>query len=90
MVYDHRRQSRRDPDRRALILYMFVGKMSMPPSWLGKSTTVLQIATVLLVMLDNFMPELRAAVLPLAFLTTAFTIGSGLDYVFRGARLLND
>ena len=74
----------------ALILYMCVGKMSMPPSWLGKTTTVLQIATVLLVMLDNFMPALRAAVLPLAFLTTAFTIGSGLDYVFRGARLLND
>ncbi len=74
----------------AVLLYMFVGKMSMPPSWLGKTTTVLQIATVLLIMLDNFAPVLRTGVLPLALLTTAFTAGSGLDYVFRGARLLND
>jgi len=28
--------------------------------------------------------------MPVAFLTTAFTIGSGLDYLFRGTRLLND
>ena len=74
----------------AVILYMFVGKMSMPPSWLGKFTTGFQIATVLLAMLDNFAPALRSAVMPVAFLTTALTIGSGLDYVFRGTRLLSD
>lgn len=74
----------------ALILYMFVGKMSMPPSWLGKSTTVFQIATVLLAMLDNVVPGLRSAVMPVAFLTTALTIGSGLDYVYRGSRLFNE
>lgn len=74
----------------SVILYMFVGKMAMPPSWLGKFTTVFQITTVLLAMLDNFTPMLRSAVMPVAFLTTALTIGSGLDYVFRGTRLLND
>lgn len=74
----------------AVILYMFVGKMSMPPSWLGKFTTGFQIATVLLAMLDNFAPVLRSVVMPVAFLTTALTIGSGLDYVFRGTRLLSD
>jgi cardiolipin synthase len=74
----------------ALILYMFVGKMSMPPSWLGKTTTGFQIATVLLGMIDNFLPVLRAGILPVAVLTAVLTIGSGLDYVFRGARLLND
>jgi cardiolipin synthase (CMP-forming) len=74
----------------SLILYMFVGKMAMPPSWLGKCTTGFQIATVLLAMLDNFVPVLRSAVMPVAFVTTAFTIGSGLDYVFRGTRLLSD
>ena len=74
----------------SLILYMFLGKMSLPPSWLGKFTTGFQIATVLLAMLDNFAPVLRSAVMPVALLTTAFTIGSGLDYVFRGTRLLND
>jgi cardiolipin synthase len=74
----------------SLILYMFLGKMSTPPSWLGKCTTGAQIATVLLVMLDNFVPMLHRIVMPVALLTTALTIGSGLDYVFRGARLLND
>lgn len=74
----------------SLILYMFLGKMALPPSWLGKCTTVFQIATVLLAMLDNFAPVLRSAVMPVALLTTAFTIGSGLDYVFRGTRLLSD
>lgn len=74
----------------SLILYMFLGKMAMPPSWLGKFTTGFQIATVLLAMLDNFAPVLRSVVMPVAFVTTALTIGSGLDYVYRGTRLLND
>jgi phosphatidylglycerophosphate synthase len=73
-----------------VILYMFVGKVSMPPSWLGKWTTCFQIATVLLGMLDNLVPSLRVAVMPCAVITTALTIGSGLDYVYRGTRLLND
>lgn len=74
----------------SLILYIFVGKMAIPPSWLGKCTTTFQMATVLLAMLDNFAPGLRSAVMPVALLTTAFTIGSGLDYVFRGTRMLSD
>jgi cardiolipin synthase len=74
----------------SIILYMFLGKISMPPSWLGKTTTGFQIATVLLVMLDNFVPTLRSVVMPVALLTTVLTIGSGLQYVLRGTRLLND
>jgi len=74
----------------SLILYMFVGKISTPPSWLGKTTTGVQIATVFLAMLDNLAPVLRSVVMPLAVLTTVLTISSGLHYVFRGMRLLND
>jgi cardiolipin synthase (CMP-forming) len=74
----------------AFILYMFAGKMSMPPSWLGKATTGFQILTALLAMLDNFLPALRPAVMPVAVIALACTIGSGLDYVFRGSRLLSD
>jgi cardiolipin synthase len=74
----------------AVILYMFVGKVSMPPSWLGKWTTCFQIATALLGMLDNLVPSLRVTVMPCAVITTALTIASGLDYVYRGTRLLND
>ncbi len=74
----------------SLILYIFVGKMAIPPSWLGKCTTGFQIATVLLAMLDNFAPALGSAVMPAAVLTTVLTIGSGLAYLFRGTRLFND
>ena len=72
------------------ILYMFVGRVSLPPSWLGKLTTGFQILTVLLAMLDNFVPSLRCAILPVAVVALASTIGSGLQYVYRGSRLLND
>jgi cardiolipin synthase len=74
----------------ALILYMFQGTMALPPSKLGKTTTGFQIATVLVVMLDNVVPVLRAVAFPLVVVTLVLTVGSGLDYVFRGARLLND
>jgi len=74
----------------SLILYMFLGRWPCPRRGWGKFTTGFQIATVLLAMLDNFAPVLRSAVMPVAFLTTALTIASGLDYVFRGTRLLND
>jgi cardiolipin synthase len=74
----------------AFILYMFVGRVSLPPSWLGKLTTGFQILTVLLAMLDNFVPSLRCAVFPVAVVALACTIGSGLQYVYRGSRLLSD
>ena len=74
----------------AFILYMFVGRISLPPSWLGKLTTGFQILTVLLAMLDNFVPSLRCTTLPVAMVALACTIGSGLQYVYRGSRLLSD
>ena len=74
----------------SMILYMFLGKLATPPSKLGKTTTGLQLATVLLTLLDNFFPALQPAIVPLAVVTLAFTVCSGLDYVYRGARLLND
>jgi len=69
---------------------MFLGKMSLPPSRLGKITTGFQIATVLLALLDNLVPALRPAVLPMAVVTMLLTAGSGLGYVFRGTRMLNE
>jgi cardiolipin synthase len=74
----------------SMILYMFLGKVGTPPTWLGKITTGLQLLTVLCAMLDNFLPRLHPAILPLALITLAFTVASGLGYVCRGARLLND
>jgi cardiolipin synthase len=74
----------------SVILYMFLGKIGTPPSWLGKFTTGFQLLTVLCAMLDNFFPDLQAIILPLSVVTLAFTIASGLDYIYRGMLLLND
>lgn len=74
----------------SMILYMFLGKIGMPPSWLGKTTTGFQLLTVLWAMVDNFIPPIKPAIQPLAVFTLALTIASGLDYIYRGARLLND
>jgi cardiolipin synthase len=74
----------------SMILYMFLGKLASPPSKLGKATTGFQLATVLLTLLDNFFPAIQPVIDPLAVVTLAFTVGSGLDYIYRGARLLND
>ena len=74
----------------SVILYMFLGKLSTPPSWLGKATTGFQLITVLSAMLDNFFPGIRPAILPLTVVTLSLTVASGLDYIYRGARLLND
>jgi cardiolipin synthase len=74
----------------SVILYMFIGKIAMPPSRLGKTATGFQLLTVLCAMLDNFFLDLKGAILPLAVVTLTLTIASGLDYIYRGARLLND
>jgi cardiolipin synthase len=74
----------------SVILYMFLGKLGMPPSRLGKTTTGFQLATVLFAMVDNLVPGIRPGSFPLTVVTLALTVASGLDYVYRGARLLND
>ena len=74
----------------SIILYMFLSKLSTPPSWLGKGTTGFQLITVLSAMLDNFIPAIKPAILPLTVITLGLTVASGLDYIYRGARLLND
>lgn len=73
-----------------LLMWMFIGKMSLPPSLLGKTTTVFQIVTVVLAMLDNLFPLFAPALPPTTLVTMLFTAASGVDYVYRGARLLGD
>lgn len=74
----------------SVILYMFLGKVAMPPSWLGKTTTGFQLVTVVAAMLDNFLPDLKPAILPLTVVTLILTAASGVDYIVRGTRLMND
>lgn len=74
----------------SLLLYIFTGKIGIPPSALGKATTALQLLTVLGGLgAGAFWPPARAPLL-LVIPTAALTVASGLDYVYRGARLFNE
>ncbi|HEY7677731.1 MAG TPA: CDP-diacylglycerol--glycerol-3-phosphate 3-phosphatidyltransferase [Candidatus Methylomirabilis sp.] len=76
----------------SVVLFMFAGKIKIPPTLLGKGTTVLQLSTLLVTMVLNVHLGAIGARAPLALLalTAAATVLSGLDYVIRGARHLGE
>lgn len=71
----------------SFILYLMGHTLIIRPSLIGKTTTVLQLSTVCLVMIminygGNWM------LVPLiAWLTVAFTVASGAQYVMRGMKM---
>ena len=73
-----------------LVLFIFAGKVTIPPSLLGKATTVLQLSTLLYTMVLNVRAVGGRAPIILLALTAAATVLSGLDYVMRGARHLGN
>ena len=67
----------------AVIIHMMTGKIKITPSPLGKITTFFQMMTVMSTLLRfPFLPVLCG-------ITALFTLTSGIDYVRRGSRLLN-
>ena len=74
----------------ALVLYLAAGVRKFPPTILSKINTVLQVAAVALVLVSGTLPDNRfiemAAVTSL-YLVAGLTLASGLDYVYRMARL---
>jgi cardiolipin synthase len=68
----------------ALIIYMVKGKLEIKPTLISKITTFLQMATVPAVLI-------KFALSPLLWnVTVAFTVASGVDYIIKGSRLLNE
>lgn len=69
----------------ALVIYMTCGRAEVRPRWAGKVATVLQMATVLWILfkLDTGWRLWVAAA------ATLMTAGSGIQYVFDGARQLS-
>ena len=72
------------------VLVLRTGERRFPPSFLGKTSTVVQICTVLAVMLDEvWAREWLSQARQIGFMMTIlFVVGSGAHYVYRGARLL--
>ncbi len=82
----------------ALVLYLALGVRNFPPTVISKVTTVVQVATVVVVLLAGIAAKeaLRLAVALdfladfFIYLTAALTLASGLYYVYRSSSLVGD
>ncbi len=68
----------------AIIIYFINGRLDIVPSWLGKTTTFFQMATVISVLLNFRFSSF------LWDITVICTVVSGLHYIYRGSKLLNE
>lgn len=72
----------------ALLIHLTSGLADFQPTWLGKITTVTQILTVGVVLLLNTLGQPAPVLVQgLAWITLAFTVSSGLHYIYRASRL---
>ena len=68
----------------ALLIYILKGSLEVKPTLISKITTFFQMATIIGILL-------KLAVSPLLWnIMVGFTICSGVDYVMRGSRILNE
>jgi cardiolipin synthase (CMP-forming) len=72
----------------ALIIHMQTGHSRFPPSLLGKCTTALQLLTVGICMLANFMAGVNGIFIVIANAALLFTVLSGLHYLYRSIRMI--
>ncbi|MBI3596576.1 MAG: CDP-alcohol phosphatidyltransferase family protein [Nitrospirae bacterium] len=73
----------------ALILHLTQTQMEISPTFLGKSTTALQLIYVTLVLLTAVVQGNTVTLFPVLVGTVGLTILSGLHYIYRGIRHLN-
>ncbi|HUK55407.1 MAG TPA: CDP-alcohol phosphatidyltransferase family protein [Nitrospiria bacterium] len=73
----------------ALILHLTQARLEISPTFLGKSTTALQLAYVTLVLFVAVVRGNTVGLFPVLVATVALTILSGLHYIYRGVRHLN-
>jgi cardiolipin synthase len=70
-----------------LVIHVSGGTVHPAPTWIGKASTVFQMGTVLAAML--FSREASWVPRSLAWITAAFTLVSGMQYMLHGLRQLN-
>ncbi|MBU1887935.1 MAG: CDP-diacylglycerol--glycerol-3-phosphate 3-phosphatidyltransferase [Candidatus Omnitrophica bacterium] len=68
----------------SVIIYFLKGNVAIKPSFLGKATTFFQMIAILAIL--TVFRSHGSFVYPAAF----FTILSGIDYIWRGSRQLNE
>jgi cardiolipin synthase len=72
------------------LLFMFREGVEIAPSFIGKFTTVLQLASVFFAMTGMDVHEVSWLVAPLFRATAAITVISGMHYMYSGFRILTE
>ncbi len=72
----------------SMVMYMTLGQTRFPPSLPGKVTTTVQILTVAVILLGNFIGRELVVIVPaLVWITLAITLISGFHYIYLATRL---
>ena len=71
------------------IVNLAMGPRTFRPSLLGKAATALLIVTCIVVMYYNYLGHTSLVVDAFIWASLAITLASGIDYVFRVARIIN-
>ena len=72
-----------------LVIHVAGGTVHPAPSWLGKASTLFQMATVLSAMLAFYFKMLMSLPKGAAWVAAFFTVASGLQYLVQGLKQLN-
>ena len=72
-----------------LVIHVAGGTVHPNPSWIGKLSTVFQMATVLGAMMSFYFGAVQIIPKTLAWATAALTVTSGLQYIIQGLKQLN-
>jgi len=71
-----------------LLLHLLSLHVDIQPSWLGKVTTVLQFGYIVVMLAAEPLALDKSVIAPAVLVVAAATIGSGLHYLWRGARMI--
>jgi cardiolipin synthase len=75
----------------AMAIIMMTGFRGFKPSALGKASTFVQVAAVILILIAAVFPQLNGIYLPTTYtIVTLFAFLSGVHYIFYVARLMRE
>ncbi len=74
------------------VLSLMSVSFEIRPAYVSKATTALQLLTVFLVLLSMFVPGYinEMMIVTLFWITAFFTVVSGLNYIFKGVKIINN
>ncbi len=72
----------------AFVFYMFEGIKTFPPTWAGKLTTVMHVATVSLVLLANVVTVPSVVLNACFYVSFVMVIASGFSYIYRSSKAI--